>query len=197
MRLNRLMFLVACSCLVVATIVVADRQDRILPRTAIAAPAGASSQNQIDRGRYLVTIGGCHDCHTPFKMGANGPEPDMTRALSGHPAEFALPEPKLQEPWIWAGAATNTAFAGPWGITYAPNLTPDSETGFGIYTEEMFIQAMRTGKRMGAGRPIMPPMPWPNVAQMTDDDLKAVFAYLRSIPPMKNKVPEYKPPQPK
>lgn len=195
MKLSQLVLSIVCLFLLVATLVVVGRRGGLEPRTAVAAPRGAASQEVIDRGKYLVTVGGCNDCHTPFKMGKNGPEPDMSRALSGHPATVVLPEPNLHEPWIWAGAATNTAFAGPWGVTYAPNLTPDSETGFGIYTEEMFVQAMRTGKQMGAGRPIMPPMPWPNYGQMTDDDLKAIFAYLHSIPPVKNQVPQYRPPQ--
>jgi hypothetical protein len=82
-----------------------------------------------------------------------------------------------------------TACVGPWGVTCSANLTPDQNTGLGLWTEEMFIAAMRTGKHMGAGRPIMPPMPWFSVAELTDDDLRAVFAYLRSLPPVKNAVP--------
>jgi hypothetical protein len=84
---------------------------------------------------------------------------------------------------------TLTAWSGPWGISFAANLTPDQKTGMGMWTEEMFIKAMRTGKHMGMSRPILPPMPWQNVAAMTDGDLKAVFAYLRSIPPIVNLVP--------
>lgn len=156
------------------------------------APTAEELQKaKVERGRYLTVAGGCHDCHTPLKMGPNGPEPDMTRMLSGHPADLTLgPAPKLEAGWMWAGAGTNTAFAGPWGISYAVNLTPDPETGAGIYTEESFVAALKTGKRMGAGRPILPPMPWPNTSQMTDDDLKAVFAYLQTIPPIRNQVPE-------
>jgi hypothetical protein len=87
-----------------------------------------------------------------------------------------------------------TAWAGPWGISYAPNLTPHPETGLGIWTEEMFVAAMRTGKHMGAGRDILPPMPWRSVASLTDDDLKAVYAYLRSIPAIRNQAPSPEPP---
>ncbi len=148
-----------------------------------------------ERGEYLATITGCNDCHTPFKMGPNGPEPDMSRLLSGHPAADTLPPPPgATGPWIWHGAATNTAFAGPWGVTYAINLTPDQATGMGIWTEQVFVAAMRTGKHFGTARPIMPPMPWPSYRHMTDDDLKAVYAYLRSIPPIVNRVPDYQPP---
>lgn len=97
-------------------------------------------------------------------------------------------------PWMWAGATTNTAFAGPWGISYAINLTSDEETGLGIWTEDMFISAIRSGKQFGKGRPIMPPMPWQAYSHMTDDDLKAMFAYLKTVPPIANHVPDWQPP---
>lgn len=87
------------------------------------------------------------------------------------------------------GAGTNTAWAGPWGISYTANITPDQKTGIGLWTEDMFIGAMRTGKQMGNGRPILPPMPWNWYAKMTDDDLKSIFMYLKSIPPIDNAVP--------
>ena len=102
--------------------------------------------------------------------------------------------PALAGTWAWAGAATNTAYVGPWGISYAANLTPDENTGLGIWTEEMFVAAIRTGKHMGQSRPIMPPMPWPAYRHMTDEDLRAIFAYLRTVPPIVNHVPEYQPP---
>jgi mono/diheme cytochrome c family protein len=175
---------------------------------AVVAAAGAltaftqekggapADKPQIARGQYLVTITGCNDCHTPWKPGPQGPEPDMNRMLSGHPEALAMPPvPTLPPgPWMVAASGTLTAWAGPWGTTYTTNLTPDTNTGMGIWTEEMFIKAIRTGKHMGTSRPIMPPMPWPGYAQMTDEDLKAVFAYLRSIPPIHNRVPEYAPP---
>jgi mono/diheme cytochrome c family protein len=158
-------------------------------------PAQTQQIDYVERGHYLVTILACNDCHTPFKMGEKGPEPDMARMLSGHPQQIgALEPPTLSEPWIWAGTGTNTAFAGPWGITYAINLTPDNHTGIEIWTEEMFIKAMRTGRHFGEARQIMPPMPWQYFGQMTDDDLKSIYAYLRTIPPISNMVPEYQPP---
>ena len=149
----------------------------------------------IERGRYLVTLTGCGDCHTPLKMGENGPEPDTALFLAGHPESLEMPAPPaLEGPWVWAGAGTNTAFVGPWGVTYAANLTPDENTGLGIWTEEMFVQAMRTGRHMGQSRPIQPPMPWPGYAQATDEDLQAIYAYLRSLKPIENRVPEYRSP---
>lgn len=142
-----------------------------------------------------MTILACNDCHTPFEMGPNGPQPDTKRLLSGHPESLTLPPPPAPVgPWIWMGAATNTAYAGPWGVTYASNLTPDTNTGLGIWTEDMFLKAMKTGRHVGTSRPIQPPMPWPAYAQMTDDDLKAVFAYLHSVPGIANRVPEYQEP---
>ena len=152
----------------------------------------------IERGRYLVTVGGCNDCHTPLKMTARGPVHDMDRMLSGHPEALKMPPaPKADGPWLWTGAATNTAFAGPWGVTYASNLTPDKNTGTGIWTQEMFVNALRLGKHWGqpGARSIQPPMPWANLAQMRDEDLRAIWAYLRSVPPVRNQVPDYQPPE--
>jgi hypothetical protein len=156
-------------------------------------PAKSGGKGRAARGKYLVTVGGCHDCHTPFKMGPNGPEPDMTRMLSGHPQDVKLPPPPPpQGPWVMAGYP-NSAWAGPWGISYPINLTPDTLTGIGVpnlWTEELFIKTLRTGKHYATARPILPPMPWQNYAQMTDEDLKSIWAYLKTIPPIRNQVPE-------
>jgi mono/diheme cytochrome c family protein len=154
--------------------------------TAKKALTGAAA-----RGKYLVDAGGCHDCHTPAKMGPNGPEPDMTLMLSGHPAAMQLPPPPApQGPWIGGVAATFTAWYGPWGISYTANLTPDKETGLGQWTERQFIDTIRTGRHQGRGREILPPMPWPAYKNLNDADLKAIFAYLRTIPVIQNKVPD-------
>jgi hypothetical protein len=154
--------------------------------------APAKMSKQVQRGEYLVTVGGCNDCHTPLKMGPNGIEPDMTRMLSGHPEGLQMPPaPAAAGPWMISSAGTNTAHAGPWGVSFTANLTPDKETGvFRDFTEAQFIATMRTGKHLGQGRPILPPMPWFNYGKMTDEDLKAVWAYLRQIPAIKNKVPD-------
>ena len=162
--------------------------------TGTDAPAADAAK--VQRGEYLVKIMGCNDCHTPWKMGPQGPEPDMERFLSGHPEQIGpLPNAKAPEPFLWSGFPTNTAYSGPWGVSYAFNLTPEQNTGIGIWTEEMFVQTIRTGRHMGVSRPINPPMPWPAYRNATDDDLKAVYAYLRTIRPIVNHVPEYKPPQ--
>jgi mono/diheme cytochrome c family protein len=159
---------------------------------ATSAPETPKSQAaRIERGAYLVRHMGCNDCHTPWKMGPRGPEPDMTRALTGHPEEVKLPPPPALPPgpWVWVAAATNTAFSGPWGVSYTMNLTPDKETGLGKWTEEMFVATMRTGRHEGKGRPLLPPMPFQILAALEDEDLKSVFAYLQSLPPVKNRVP--------
>lgn len=154
--------------------------------------ARAAAQAKVKRGEYLVRLGGCNDCHTPFKMGPNGPEPDQSRLLSGHPESLKMPPPpKLGNgPWVWAGAGTNTAFAGPWGVSYTANLTPDRLTGIGIWDEQMFFKTLRTGRHWGVSRPILPPMPWQNIGQSTDEDLSAIYAYLRSVKPIRNQVPD-------
>jgi mono/diheme cytochrome c family protein len=129
---------------------------------------GRTNAERVERGKYLVTIGGCNDCHTPLPM----------------------PEVKVPGPWGWAGAVTNTAFSGPWGVSYAFNLTPDEHTGIGIWTEDIFMKTIRTGRHWGVARPILPPMPWFNYRQMSDEDLRSVYAYLRTIPAVSNKVPD-------
>jgi mono/diheme cytochrome c family protein len=155
----------------------------------VADPAKAK---QIARGKYLVDIMGCHDCHTPMKMGPKGPEWDMTRALSGHPEELVMPPaPALPPgPWVASIGATFTAFASPAGTVFTRNLTPDKETGLGDWTVEEFIATMKTGRERGKGRPVMPPMPIQNLAAMTDTDIRALFAYLQSIPAIKNRTPQ-------
>jgi mono/diheme cytochrome c family protein len=154
-----------------------------------------------NRGKYLLTIGGCHDCHTPKVPGPNGaPFPDKTRLLSGHPEKEPPPSwspEDLKQKGV--AAATNimlTAWAGPWGVSYASNLTPDKETGIGEWSADTFIVAMRTGKHQGQpnGRNILPPMPWFNLKEARDTDLKSIWEYLRSIPPVKNQVPFPTPP---
>ncbi|MBK8098108.1 MAG: c-type cytochrome [Planctomycetes bacterium] len=159
-------------------------------------PAATGTKDPIARGRYLVTAMGCNDCHTPWTMTAQGPAPDMTRMLSGHPADAKLPDPPAgSEAWPVSVNTTNTAWSGPWGISYTANLTPSKAHGLGAWTADEFLAALRTGRHQGRGRQILPPMPWPMISQLTDDDLRAVFAFLQSIPAIDNHVPEPTPPQ--
>jgi hypothetical protein len=151
-----------------------------------------SKEDMIKRGDYIVTTGSCNDCHSPKIMTQMGPMPDSSRLLSGHPGNDPLPPINLKslEPGQWMSLAPDiTAFVGPWGISYAANLTPDSATGIGAWSETQFINTIRNGKHLGNGRDILPPMPWPFVGKLTDEDLKSVFAYLMSLHAVSNRVP--------
>jgi cytochrome c553 len=156
--------------------------------------AADKKKSMLARGEYLVTLGSCNDCHSPKNMTPQGPVPNKALLLSGHPADEKLPASPMDiiGPDKWGTVANNnfTAWVGPWGISYAVNLTPDRETGIGTWNEELFIRILRTGKFMGSGRDILPPMPWPNLAKLSDRDLKAMFAYLKSIKPVRNQVPQ-------
>jgi hypothetical protein len=148
----------------------------------------AMATTQVARGAQLVTLGGCHDCHTP-KL-PNG-APDMSRALSGHPENAPLP------PNVIGGVSTNmmlTAWRGPWGVTLTRNLTPDKETGIGDWTLADFKKAIRTGVNK-KGEILMPPMPIANLQNLPDQDLDTIYAYLRTLTPIKNAVGRAAPPK--
>lgn len=152
-----------------------------------------SQEEMVQKGKYLVNLGGCNDCHSPKVMTAMGPVPDTTRLLSGNPQDQPVTEidPAFLNSKSWLFTSMNlTAWVGPWGVSYTANLTPDAETGLGNWTPDLFIKALRSGKHMGVGRPILPPMPWPAFAQLNDEDLKCIFAYLHSLPAVHNKVPD-------
>ena len=117
--------------------------------------------SQAEWGRHLMATGGCGDCHTPKKMTAQGPVDDSSLLFSGHPSQ--LPAPSLTASSIetrLAATADLTAWVGPWGHSYAANLTPDS-TGLATWTEEQFITCLSKGlfKGIEGSRPLMPPMP--------------------------------------
>ena len=156
-----------------------------------------TQEEMIALGKYLVHTSACDDCHTPKIFTEKGPVFDTTKLLSGHQQTDVLPSLDVtalgQNQWV-AGSMTLTAWVGPWGISYASNLTPDKATGIGTMTEEMFIKTIREGKYMGVGRPLLPPMPWEVYAKKTDEDLKAMYAYLMSLKPIHNQVPQPTPP---
>ena len=123
----------------------------------------ANAQQPVERGKYLVTLGSCTDCHTPgFFFG----KPDMARFLGGSEVGFEIPG---------------------LGVFVGPNLTPDKETGLGNWTDEQIVAALKTGHRPD-GRMLAPIMPWKALASLTQEDALAIVAYLRSLPPVKNKV---------
>ncbi len=177
-------------------LVLAAQATALAMPTAFAADVSEAASQRAARGKYLVSTSGCMDCHTPLKMGANGPEFDMSRLLSGHPESLKMPPaPTLPDgPWLVVASATSTAWSGPWGVSFTANLTPDPDTGLGRWTDKDFIATIRTGRHMGRGREILPPMPIPVYNNFTDNDLAAIFAYLQTIPAIKNRVPEPRPP---
>ena len=175
---------------------VAEAPSRSSPSVA-SVPTAAPAQSPVERGKMLVIGGGCHDCHTTKKVGPGGPEADMSKMLSGHPQEIKVAAPfKPAKGSVWTIATndTLTAWSGAWGVSFAANLTPDPETGLRM-NEKNFMTALKTGAHLGTARPILPPMPWNWYGQLSDDDLKAMYAYLKSIPPIKNEVPAPLPPQ--
>lgn len=149
-------------------------------------------EDVVKRGEYLVGIMGCQDCHSPKKMGEKGPEIIPELMLSGYPAD--RPIAKLNNPLIKEGFSMFypdlTGSAGPWGYSFAANLTPD-ETGIGTWTLEQFKTALTKGKFKGleSERMLLPPMPWFNYTALKDEDTEAIFEYLKSIKPVKNEVP--------
>ncbi len=159
------------------------------------AVAVHTQAERIEHGRYLVEIMGCNDCHSPKIMGPQGPVPDPARLLSGYPAGAQLPPlPTGNAGWALFNMEL-TAGVGPWGTTFAANITSD-ETGIGNWTEEQFIRALTKGlyKGIEGSRPLLPPMPWQNYRNMRIEDAKAVFAFLKSTAPVSNVVPSPIPP---
>ena len=158
----------------------------------------AGYESQVKWGEHLVMAGGCGDCHTPKKMGPMGPEDDSSLLLSGHPAKMPPPDINRKEMESKGFAVTNTftSWVGPWGVSYTANLTSDS-TGIGMWKEDQFLYAIRNGKLKGlpGSRMLLPPMPWPSLRYLTDGELKAIFAYLKSTKPIVNVVPPPLPPE--
>lgn len=170
------------------------------PQAKESAETGAMTPEELaSRGKYLVTSTGCADCHSPKIMTDQGPVPDMDRYLMGFPATDSLPavpEGIANTPWILFNPDL-TAAVGPWGISYAANLTPHA-SGLGTWSLEQFKRAMREGKYKGLenSRPLMPPMPWQNFRNYSDQDLEAIFLYLKTLKPIDNVVPAWQPPTP-
>jgi hypothetical protein len=150
----------------------------------------------VSRGEYLVTTIGCDDCHSPKRMGPHGPEIIPELRLSGFPHDGQLPPldtTEVKKGWTLF-APDLTSAVGAWGASYAGNITSDG-SGIGKWKEENFIRALREGKYKGlaTGRSLLPPMPWFAYKNMSDDDLKSIFAYLKTTKPVNNVVPAPKP----
>ena len=171
-------------------------EEKKTDNTAMEPVTEMDSTEMIKRGEYLVDLGGCHHCHSPKMMTENGPVPDTNRLLSGHPADEALPPADAETAKGYVLFTMGlTSSTGPWGTSFAANLTPDA-SGIGTWTEEQFFKAIREGKFKGldGSRPLLPPMPWQDFAKMTDQDLRSIFVYLKSLKPVENVVPSTIPP---
>jgi len=153
--------------------------------------AKISDKELIKRGAYLVGVGACNECHSPKAMTPKGPVPDKSRLLSGHPKDEILPPVENTNNWVLFTLGA-TSFVGPWGQSFAANLTPH-DTGIGSWTFEQFKKAIRHGKYKGldGSRELLPPMPWQLYENITDEDLLALFTYLKSIQPIDNLVPSH------
>lgn len=191
-------FLVASALLVAGIVIASSSCSDHGPVATEADPAvltGPGEAALVERGKYLVEIMGCHDCHSPKQMGPNGPYLDPERILSGYPADRPLPpQPVSHEGWALL-TMDLTAAVGPWGTTFAANITSD-ESGIGNWTEEQFARALTKGlyKGLEGSRPLLPTMPWQNYVNMSQEDLSAVFAFLKSTKPVANVVPAPIPP---
>ncbi|RJP77512.1 MAG: diheme cytochrome c-553 [Candidatus Zixiibacteriota bacterium] len=186
------------SLLLTAAVVLLGSQ--LTARSQLTPAQTSPAMPLLTGGALLVTYGGCHDCHSPKVMVQGIPLPDSSQMLSGyHGTRADLPQiPKdVFGPQKWAGMTNDhfTAWAGPWGVTFSRNITPDRQTGIGAWTYEMFQTVMRTGKYPTGDRQLLPPMPWYNVATLPEDQLRALYDYLMSIPPVQNAVPNPLTPQ--
>ncbi|MCF1422298.1 diheme cytochrome c-553 [Mangrovimonas futianensis] len=174
-----------------------DKKSEPIETTVTNEP---TTEELITRGEYLTKTIGCDHCHTPKKMTPNGPVPDTDRWLMGHPANDTLPaivtEALGPDKWLLFNNSL-TAAVGPWGVSFSANITPD-DTGIGSWSYDQFKIAMTKGKYKGMenGRPLMPPMPWESYVDMKEEDMMAIFEYLKSIKPIENVVPSYIPPAP-
>lgn len=169
-----------------------------IAKKEVAKAETSTVDDMVKRGGQLVASVGCNDCHSPKIMTDKGPEVDPERRMSGHPAnETLLPYDKETAKAYVLFSMGFTAAIGPWGTSFAANLTPD-ETGIGNWSEKQFLKAIKEGKFKGMDgtRPLLPPMPWTEYRNFPDEDLKAIFAYLKTLKPIDNVVPAPIPPAP-
>ena len=165
------------------------------PDAAAKNAAVKLSEVIIQEGERLVATHDCEICHSPKRMGPQGPEVIPELRFSGHSSAAALPATKeeaLKAGWVLFSPDFTTV-VGPWGQSYAANISSDS-TGIGMWTENQFKKAMQEGKYKGLDdtRPMLPPMPWQAFKHLKEDEISAIFAYLKSTTPVKNVVPEAK-----
>ena len=179
------------SIFVVLALFIAACQPRESSRASDDVVGTDNLAAEIARGEYLVTAIGCNDCHTPKIFGPQEMSLDYDLLLSGHPAseDLASYDTLTTGSWVLMSPSL-TAYVGPWGTSFASNLTPDG-TGIGTWTEAQFAKAIREGKAKGldGARPLLPPMPWQNLVNLSDEDVHDIFTYLKSLKPVRNIVP--------
>ncbi|MBO9684785.1 MAG: diheme cytochrome c-553, partial [Flavisolibacter sp.] len=178
------------SLCIVAALLLSQCQNNDQPKVESIATTNYGGYESAEQwGEHLVTVSACHDCHSPKKMTPNGPEIDSSLLLSGHPSQMpdiGIDRKEMEQKGL--GVTQDlTSWIGPWGISYTANLTSDA-SGIGNWTEGQFIYAIRNGKSKGMenSRTLLPPMPWQMYRNFSDNELKAIFAYLKSTKPIRN-----------
>lgn len=166
----------------------------VLALSNIVAEDTKTTEDIVERGKLITEIYGCVDCHSPKIKEGEFLINDPDRLFSGHPGDNKLPQfsPDIIGPDKWRGLFTDgmTAWGGPWGISYSANLTPDKETGIGKLSENNFVNVLKLGIHSGMNRKLMQPMPWKEISELDDENLKAIYHYLKTVKPVKNKVPD-------
>jgi hypothetical protein len=184
--MRKFIYLIAATVIILAAFYSCNTASSKEPATPL------TKEEMVNRGSYLVNAIGCDDCHSPKRMGPKGPEIIPELRFSGYPADRPILPPDtnaLKKGWLLMGGDLTTA-VGPFGVSFSANITSD-ETGIGNWSEDSFVKAIRTGMMKGAedGRPMLPPMPWVVYRNFTDEDLKSIFAFLKTVKPVANVVP--------
>lgn len=189
--MRKTIFILSATAAVIAGVIACNSKATDVKKTATL-----DSTALVKKGEYLVNSMGCDDCHSPKRMGEHGPELIPELRFSGTPHDVKLSPPnvgEIKKGWIMM-APDLTSAVGPWGQSFAANLTSD-DTGIGNWTEANFFTAIRKGKYKGLenSRDLLPPMPWFVYKNLNDDDLRSIFYFLKTTKPVKNLVPAPKP----
>ena len=197
MKLPSITLLLICLLCVIVYVQCGQQADNSVTQQKDSTAAFGGFESKVKFGEHLVTICACHDCHSPKKMTAHGPDIDSALLLSGHPASLPAPDANRNYAECKGYVTTSylTSWVGPWGISYTAYLTSD-ESGIGNWSEAQFMFAIRNGKLKGqsTSRDILPPMPWQMYRNMSDNELSAIYAYLKTTKPISNVVPPPVPP---
>lgn len=191
-------FLTIAGLAMVLAVAVSCQQEPTRAADNLAGVVSETGKKElVARGEYLVNVIGCDDCHSTKIMGPQGPMVDTINRFGGRlssQAPMVVDSSSMKTGWVLM-APDLTVAVGPWGTSYAANISSD-DTGIGTWSEEQFFKCMREGKYKGLdnSRPLLPPMPWFNFAKLSDDDLRAIFYYLKSTKPIHNVVPAALPP---